>query len=75
MIVLLVHKIKMQDKDRFNLFWSGMKAMAAPRYRAEICRARNKFSLSRFTKRCISMIFSFYRLQIVLLTTVNNKIY
>ena len=38
-------------------------------------RARNKYSLSRFTKRCSSIIFSFYHLQIVLLTTANNKIH
>ena len=31
--------------------------------------------LSRFTKRCNSIIFSFYHLQIVLLTTANNKIH
>ena len=54
---------------------SGMKAMTAPRCRAEICRATNKFSLSRFTKSCNSIVFSFYHLQIVFLTTANNKIH
>ena len=54
---------------------SGMKAMTALRCRVEICRARNIFFLSRSTKRCNSMIFSFYHLQIVLLTTANNKIH
>ena len=66
--------------QRILFHWggSGMKVMTAPRCRAEICRTRNKFSLSRFTKRCNSIFFfvlSFYHLQIVLLTSANNKIH
>ena len=39
----------------YNLL--GMKARTEPRCRAEICRARNKFFLSRSTKRCNSVFF------------------
>ena len=39
----------------YNLL--GMKAGTVPRYRAEICRARNIFFLSRSTKRCNSVFF------------------
>ena len=42
---------------------------------AEICRARNIFFLSRSTKRCNSIFFSLYHLQIVLLTIANTKIH
>ena len=72
------------DLKRVNLFnsktyWtqngSGMKAMTAPRLCAEICRARNIFFLSRSTKRCNSIFFSLYHLQIVLLTIAYTKIH
>ena len=36
---------------------TGMKAGTVPRCRAEICRARNIFFLSRSTKRCDSVFF------------------
>ena len=52
---------------------SGMKAMTAPRGRAENCRARNLFFPSRSTKRYNSKFFSLYQLQIVLLTIANRK--
>ena len=39
----------------YNLL--GMKAGTVPRYRAEICYARNIFFLSRSTKRCNSVFF------------------
>ena len=57
----------------YNLL--GMKARTVPRYRAEICRARNIFFLSRSTKRCNSVFFSLCHLQIVLLTIANTKIH
>ena len=49
----------------YNLL--GMKARTVPRCRAEICRARNIFFLSRSTKRCNFVFFSLCHLQIVLL--------
>ena len=49
--------------------------MTVPRYRTEICRARNIFFLSRSTKRCNSIFFSLCHLQIVLLTIANTKIH
>ena len=52
-----------------------MKARTVPRCRAEICRARNIFFLSRSTKRCNSVFFSLCHLQIVLLTIANTKIH
>ena len=55
----------------YNLL--GMKARTVPRCRAEICCARNKFFLSRSTKRCNSVFFSLCHLQIVLLTIANTK--
>ena len=57
----------------YNLL--GMKAGTVPRCRAEICRARNIFFLSRSTKGCNSVFFSLCHLQIVLLTIANTKIY
>ena len=39
----------------YNLL--GMKARTVPHCRAEICRARNIFFLSRSTKRCNSVFF------------------
>ena len=55
----------------YNLL--GMKARTVPRFRAEICRARNIFFLSRSTKRCNSVFFSLCHLQIVLLTIAIYK--
>ena len=52
-----------------------MKAMTAPRCRAEIWHTRNNFSLSQITKRCNSIIFSLYHLQIVLLTIESKKLH
>ena len=54
-------------------FWAELSVIqshdrAALCCRAEICRARNKFSLSRFTRMCNSIIISLYQLQVVLLT-------
>ena len=57
----------------YNLL--GMKARTVPRCRAEICRARYIFFLSRSTKRCNSVFFSLCHLQIVLLTIANTKIH
>ena len=57
----------------YNLL--GMKARTVPRCRAEICRARNIFFLSRSTKRGNSVFFSLCHLQIVLLTIANTKIH
>ena len=55
----------------YNLL--GMKARTVPRCRAEICRARNIFFLSRSTKRYNFVFFSLCHLQIVLLTIANTK--
>ena len=57
----------------YNLL--GMKARTVPRCRAEICRARNIFFLSRSTLRCNSVFFSLCHLQIVLLTIANTNIH
>ena len=50
-----VSLLSMTIEMDYNLL--GMKARTVPRCRAEICRAKNIFFLSRSTKRCSSVIF------------------
>ena len=55
----------------YNLL--GMKARTVPRCRAEICRARNIFFLSRSTKRCNSVFFSLCHLAISIINNCKYK--